>query len=231
MIRNLKWSMLVATAVAIAAPAQAQWRATGIGVAEVDTEGTLLLLAGLSASPGGMGLRPIIGVQGYHLGFDGGSTRTNVFTVKPYAGLGHGYNGGSVYGTLGYAFSNREGGVTSGTQDVGEGVVVAAGWDHWGTGSVWGHQVLGSYNLDSENFWGRGRLTRQLSMNGAAQRRLGGEVAFLSGPTFTAWQPGAILEFHNGRGSILGLGAGVKIVDGGDNAIYFKVEGVLPIAR
>jgi hypothetical protein len=34
--------------------AQAQWSATAIGVAEYDTESTLLLLAGLSAGPGGM---------------------------------------------------------------------------------------------------------------------------------------------------------------------------------
>lgn len=218
--------------VALAAPAHAQWRTTAIGVAEVDSKETLLLLAGLSASPGGQGIHPIIGVQGYHLGLDAIGGRTNVFVVKPYAGLGSGYNGGAVHGTLGYAFSNKDAPVpTTSTNDIGDGIVIAAGWDHWGTGSPWGHQVLGSYNFDSEGFWGRGRVTRKISSTGAAQRRLGGEVAFLNGKGYSGVQPGAIFEMHNGRGGILGLGAGMKFFESVSNAAYFKVEGVLPIAR
>lgn len=218
--------------VALAAPAQAQWHVTGIGVAEVDTKQTLLLLAGLSASPGGKGLYPIIGVQGYHLGLDGTGGRTNIFSIKPYAGLGSGYDGGTVYGTLGYSYSSKDVAVTStSTNDIGRGVVLAAGWDHWGTGTPWGHQVLGSYNFDSEAFWGRGRVTRRISADIPAQRRFGGEVAFLSGDGYRAWQPGAVFEMHNGKGGILGLGAGMKFSQGGDNAGYFKIEGVLPIAR
>lgn len=222
---------VVGLALALSAPAQAQWRATALGVAEVDTDATLLLLAGVSASPGGRGLSPILGVQAYHLGYDAGASRTNVFTVKPYAGLSNNYGSGSVSGTVGYAISNKSGGNIFGTSDVSEGVVVAAGWDHWGSGSPWGHQLLGSYNLESEAFWGRGRVTRKLSSNGAAQKRLGGEVAFLSGTGYSAWQPGAIYEMHNGRGGIVGLGAGMKFANGGGSAVYFKVEGLLPIAR
>lgn len=234
MISKLKLSVAVAAALAFAVPAEAQWRATGIGVAEVDTEGTLLLLAGLSTTPGGRGVSPLLGVQGYYLGFDNGASRTNVTTVKPYVGLTSGYGSGSFYGTVGYAFSNRDENTvirTTSTNDIGTGVVVSGGWDHWGSGTPWGHQLLGSYNFDSENFWGRGRVTRQISMSGQSQRRLGAEVALSAGDNYTAWQPGVVLELHNGRGSILGLGTGMKIVDGGDNAFYFKVEGVLPIAR
>jgi hypothetical protein len=230
-----KWSLVAVAGLlmAIAAPAEAQWRATAIGVAEVDTDQTLLLLAGLSASPGtGKRIYPILGVQGYHLGLDGGTAgRTNVFVVKPYAGLGNNYGNGTFYGTVGYAISNKDAPVrTTSTNDISDGVVVAAGWDHWGSGGPWGHQVLGSYNLDSEAFWGRGRVTRQISMSGTAQKRLGGEVAFLKGDGYSGVQPGVIYEMHNGRGSILGLGAGMKFFEG-DNAVYVKVEGVLPIAR
>jgi hypothetical protein len=217
---------------ALSAPAQAQWRVTGIGVAEVDTDKTLLLLAGLSTSPGGRGISPILGVQGYHLGLDGTAGRTNIFTVKPYAGLANNYGSGSLYSTLGYAISNKDTPfLTTSTNDISEGIVLAAGWDHWGNGTPWGHQVLGSYNFDSEAFWTRGRLTRKISSNGAAQRRFGGEVAFLGGEGYSAWQPGAVLELHNGNGGIVGLGAGMKFFNGGGNAAYFKVEGVLPIAR
>jgi hypothetical protein len=234
MISKWKWSAVALTAAMFAAPVQAQWKATGLGVAEYDTEGALFLLAGLSASPGGRGIAPIVGVQGYHVSFDNGPSRTNVVAVKPYVGLSRGYGSGSVYGTLGYAFSNRDDGtriLTTSTNDIGSGVVVSGGWDHWGSGTPWGHQLLGSYNFDSENFWGRGRVTRQISSSGQAQRRLGAEFAVSAGDNYTAYQPGAILELHNGRGGILGLGAGLKLPDGGDNAVYFKIEGVLPIAR
>ena len=235
MISKWKWSAAVMAAAVLASPAHAQWRSTALGVAEYDTDGALFLLAGLSASPGGgRGVSPILGVQGYHLSFDNGLSRTNVVAVKPYVGLSSNYGSGSVYGTLGYSFSNRDDGtrvLTTSTNDIGEGVVIAGGWDHWGSGTPWGHQVLGSYNFDSENFWGRGRVTRRISAAGQSQRRLGAEVALSAGDNYTAWQPGAILEFHNGRGGILGLGAGAKLPDGGDAAMYFKIEGVLPISR
>jgi hypothetical protein len=229
-----RWLVASTVAVVLAAPAHAQWKATGLGVAEYDTDAALFLLAGVSASPGGSGVSPIIGVQGYHIGFDNGPSRTNVFAVKPYVGLSNNYGSGAIYGDVGYAFSNRDEGtkiISTATNDVGSGVVVAGGWDHWGNGTPWGHQLLASYNFDSDNFWGRGRVTRQIAKSGPAQRRFGGEVAFSTGSGYTAWQPGAVLELHNGRGGILGLGAGLKLPDGGDNAVYFKVEGVLPISR
>lgn len=232
-----RWVIAVAgftTLSALAPVAGAQWRATAIGVAEVDTESTLLLLGGLSASPGGRGLAPIIGVQAYHLGFDAGTDRANVLTVKPYLGLANNYEGGSIYGTLGYAFSNREGTAqpfSASTGDASEGLVVAGGWDHWGTGSPWGRQVLASYNTESEAFWGRGRVTKRISPAGATQRRLGGELAYLAGDGYSGFQPGAIMEFHNGSGRIIGVGAGLKLLDDADNAVYFKVELVMPVRR
>src|SRR5687768_15641414 len=109
MISKCRWMLAAMAAVVFAVPAQAQWRATAIGVAEVDTESALFLLGGISASPGGSrSLSPMVGVQAYHVGFDNGSSRTNVFTAKPYVGLTSGYGSGSVYGTVGYAFSNRD---------------------------------------------------------------------------------------------------------------------------
>jgi hypothetical protein len=235
MISKCKWSVAAMLSVALAMPAEAQWRVTGLGVAEYATDGALFLLGGLSTSPGGRGISPILGVQGSNVNFDNGPSRTNVFAVKPYVGLSSNYGSGSVYGTVGYSFSNRDEGtriLSTSTNDIGQGVVVAAGWDHWGSGTPWGHQLLGSYNFDSEGFWGRGRVTRRISpASGPAQRRLGAELAISAADNYTAWQPGAILELHNGRGGILGLGAGLKLPDGGDNAVYFKIEGILPIAR
>ncbi|HET9453549.1 MAG TPA: hypothetical protein VFO66_04610, partial [Gemmatimonadaceae bacterium] len=80
-----------------ASTASAQWNSTAIGVAEYDTEQTLLLLAGVSASPGGVGIAPLVGVQANFLTFDA-VDRVEVFTVRPYAGLRSGFEGGSLYG-------------------------------------------------------------------------------------------------------------------------------------
>lgn len=218
--------------VSVKPAAAQQWGATAIGVAEYDTEQTLLLLAGVSTGPRGMGLRPRIGVQGYNLSYDGGTDNVNVIVVKPYVGLANTFEGGSVYGNVGYAFSNKDEVFTSGAfvPDRGDGVVLSGGWDQWGTGGPLGYQVLGAYNLGTESFWGRGRVTTRLGQATTGQRRIGGEVAFLSGEGYSGVQPGAILELHNGRGRILGLGAGMKFIEGED-AVYFKAEMVLPIAR
>jgi hypothetical protein len=215
--------------------ASAQWHATGVGVAEYDTKQTLLLLAGVSASPAGKGVVPDLGVQGYHLGYDNGPGRTNVFVVKPYAGLEDNYDGGQIGFNVGYSFVNKDvsGFVTSVPVDQGKGVVLAGNWDNWGTGNdPWGYQALAAYNFGSSDFWGRGRVTERISSTSNSQKRLGGEVAYLTGNGYSAWQPGAVLEFHNPGGGILGLGAGLKFFgNGGGNAVYFKVEGVLPLAR
>lgn len=211
-----------------ASTASAQWNSTAIGVAEYDTEQTLLLLAGVSASPGGVGIAPLVGVQTNFLTFDA-VDRVEVFTVRPYAGLRSGYEGGSLYGTVGYAFSSRDEDVGAVAADRGSGVVVSAGLDHWGTGGPLGYQLLGSYNFGSEAYWTRGRVTTRAGRTSGM--RVGGEVALLGGEGYSAWQPGAIVEWHNGAGRILGLGAGMKLFDAGDDAFYVRVEGVLPLSR
>ena len=217
------------------ARASAQWHATAIGVAEYDTKQTSLLLAGLSATPGGKGIAPIVGIQGYALGYKGGTSRTNVFTVQPFVGLANNYDGGSVAGHIGYAFSNKSVSApvqSTVTGDQGQGVVVSGSWDQWGTGGPIGHQLLGSYNFGSKSLWTRGRVTRNLTPGGPSQRRVGAELAYLEGTGYSAFQPGGVLEFHDPKGNILGLGAGMKFFGNrGGNAVYFKVEGVVPVMR
>jgi hypothetical protein len=212
--------------------AVAQWTAVSYGVAEYDTKQTLLLLAGVSATPKGMGLQPVLSLQAYTLGYDVGSSRTNVFSVRPAAGLGYNYNGGDIDGTIGYAFSNNKtstGPVVS--TDRGQGVDIAGEWDHWGTGGPMGYQALGSYNFGGKSFWGRGRVTTRVSQHGAASTRVGAEAAYLSGPGYSAWQPGGVFEWHAAGGQILGLAAGGKFANSGGNAIYFRIEGLLPLLR
>src|SRR5437764_9365289 len=106
--RTVSTTLLTAALILSAKPAIAQWSSSAIGVAEYDTKKTLLLLAGLSAHPARMGVAPLIGVQGYYLTYDVVGTKTNVWVAKPYVGLINSYTGGSVDGSIGYAFSNTE---------------------------------------------------------------------------------------------------------------------------
>jgi hypothetical protein len=219
-----------------AGTASAQWHSSFVGVGEVDTKHTALLLGGVSASPGGMGVVPDLGVQGYYLTYNGFPSRVNVYVLKPYVGLNDNYNGGTVGANIGYDFVNRNGqtpvGVTATAAEQGKGVVVSGNWDYWGTGGPTGYQALGSYNFGSKSLWTRGRVTERVRQNGPSQTRVGAEVAYLEGAGYSAIQPGGVLEFHDAKGNIFGLGAGMKFFGhGGGNAVYFKAETVLPLMR
>ena len=219
--------------------AQTQWGGGAYGVAEYDTKHTILLLGGLSVGPGGLGLKPRIGVQGYYLAFDVANTRQTGYVAKPFIGVVNNYNGGEVGGSIGYAFSNNTirdvGTGTALTTDTGEGVVVSAGWEEWGTGggSPLGYQALASYNFKTQGLWTRGRVTTRLSQVVGTQQqiRVGPEVAYLNGKDYWGVQPGAIVQFYDRQGRILGLGAGAKFFQGNTNAAYVKVEGYLPLFR
>ena len=226
---------LVVGGLAVASPSQAQVSATAIGVAEYDTEGTLLLLGGVSAGPGGRGWKPRFGVQAYSLTYDNGPADVNVFSVRPYVGMRNLFDGGSFGVNLGYAFANKDVDPTPVfVSESSDGVVLSGGLDYWGTeNSRLGYQLLGAYNFGSEGFWGRGRATTRLGEMRAnnAQTRLGAEVAFMAGDGYHGFQPGGVLEFHTGGGRIFGLGAGMKFFQGGGDAVYFKGEVTLPLAR
>lgn len=214
--------------------ASAQWGITSVGVAEYDTNETLLLLAGVSAGPGGRGLHPVVGVQAYHLSYDGGDDRTSVISIRPSVGVRNNFDGGSAQARIGYAFRNKDD-VAIGTlvPDAGDGVVVAGQVDYWGTGSPLGAQAIASYDFGGESLWARGRLTTRL-LRGAAegsQLRVGAEAAVMSSENFDALQPGGVLEWHTGSGLILGAGAGVKLIEEGEDATYFRAEVVLPLRR
>jgi hypothetical protein len=233
--RAMIFGALALGSLLIGAPASAQISATAIGVAEYDTEGTLLLLAGVSAGPGGRGWKPRVGVQGYHLSYDSGPGDVTVMTIRPYVGMRNLFDGGSFGVNLGYAFSDKDVSFTPAfVSDGADGVVLSGGLDYWGTNNDrLGYQALAAYNFRSEGIWARGRVTTRLGQMRAnnAQTRVGGEVAYMGGQGFSGWQPGGVIEFHRGGGTIFGLGAGMKFFEGGGDAVYFKGEITLPIAR
>ena len=221
--------------IAFAQPAAAQWNVTGVGVAEYDTEETLLLLAGLSAGPGGAGWSPLLGVQTYYLTYKVPTETKSVFSVRPYAGLRNNFPGGSMAFTAGYAFVSDDdspGPLGTGVTDSRDGVVVSGALDHWGTGGPLGYQLLASYNFGGVSFWGRGRVTTRVSqLASGGQFRVGGEVAYANSGDFSMTQPGLVAEWHNGTGFILGFGVGRMIIADADDATFFRIETVLPLSR
>ncbi len=227
-------AIVAATALTFGAArgAAAQWSAGTYGVAELDTRQTFYALAGVSASPKGLGVKPLLTLQTSYLTYDAGATNRNVFMVKPGVGLISTYREGDVYADIGYAFAsdNNRAPVAA---NPGRGTVVSAGWDHWGAGTSapMAYQLLGSYNFGTESFWGRARATGRLSQSGARSVRLGPEVAYYTGTGYHGWQPGGVLEFHMPSGSIVALAAGAKIQTPTANAAFFRLEGYLPIGR
>lgn len=220
---------------ALAKPASAQWGVTGIGVAEYDTQETLLLLAGVSATPGTPGWSPLIGLQTYWLRYELPLETKSIVSVRPYAGLQNSFPGGALSFTAGYAFvSDDESArpIGSSVADNQDGFVLSSALDHWGTGGPLGYQLLASYNFGGESFWGRGRVTSRVSqLASGGQVRVGGEVAYAKAGDFSMTQPGLVAEWHNGRGFILGFGVGRKLIADADDATFFRVETVLPLSR
>jgi hypothetical protein len=232
--KNISIALALGVALAAAPRAvEAQISSTLIGVAEYDTDGTLLLLSGISAGPGGLGWKPRVGVQGYFLRYDVPAGDVDVTAIRPWVGMRNSFTGGSASINVGYAFTNRDRDFVTPAiiEDGGEGVVLSGGWDYWGTGNSFGYQLLGSYNFGSEALWTRARGTVPMQIRDNGQTRIGAEVAYLSGDNYYAFQPGAVLEFNNRGGRMFGLGAGMKFFKGGENAVYFKGEFTLPLSR
>lgn len=236
---NMKRAALAAGVMAslfsvAARPLAAQWSATGVGVAEYDTQETLLLLGGVSAGPGGPGWSPLVGVQSYYLTYKLPGDTKSVFSVRPYVGVRNNFGPGSLAFTAGYAFVSDDTApvVGTGVTDSRDGVVVSSALDYWGTGGPLGYQLLASYSFGGESFWGRGRVTTRVrELAGGGQFRVGGEVAYATSGSFNMIQPGLVAEWHNGSGFILGAGIGRKLIKDGDDATFFRLETVVPLVR
>jgi hypothetical protein len=214
--------------------AMAQWGVNSYGVLEGDTKQTYMVLGGLSASPAGRGLKPLVGLQAYYLTFDAGSSRTNEFNFHPSVGVVNSVEHGAYYATIGYAFSSKDNNnvaipVATGVR--GKGVVLSAGAD-WSTPpGPMAYQALASYNFGSESFWGRGRATARVARSGTTTTRFGGEVALNSGTGYQSWEPGLVMTWMTDAGTSWGIGAGAKIIDNGGNAAYARIEFGFPVAR
>ena len=239
------WMITAGTAFVVllsaARPASAQLNWTVVGVGEFDSEDVVLVLGGVSVSPGGAGWAPVAGVQVSWLQYPTINDETReIIGIVPTIGLRRGFDGGSFQFRVGYAFreANDEDddvivGVPPVAADVGDdGVVNTAQLDYWGNGNL-NAQLIGSYNYGSEFLWSRARLTQRLfGLGSGGHLRAGGEAAYMNGEDFDAWQVGGVVGFHAGGGTIINAGVGRKFASGdGGDATYFRAEIVLTPGR
>ena len=220
-------ALLVSAITLAAAPVQAQWTGSVYGSAEFDTNSTNLLFAGMSVSPGGGDVAPIFGLQAYRLSYKSGSGTTDVFVVKPSAGLRfHLSPEASANLSIGYAFANKNfpGTSVSSAADQGDGVVLSGGLDLSPAGSRVKWEGLASYNFGSQSFWGRVRAPIKPNSSESGSVSLAPEVSYLNGSGYSAVQPGAVVLWQSNSGFGFGAGVAINMPNQGNNATVFKVE-------
>lgn len=188
------------------------------------------LLAGhFSIQPGRTeGLVPYAFLGAYRVGTETDDT----WSLVPGVGLRMVSPTGMVGLGAGYQF-REDAGMSPFFGGDADGWVLESHLEHWGTGAF-GAQAIGSYNLDSEYLWARGRLTARLAeMSGGSSVHGGAEFVYQGDfeqevDPYRAKQGGPLLQWHSGSGVIVGAGGGWKETSVlSDDTWYAKVEFVL----
>ena len=226
-----------------AAPVAAQfgdWGTTWVGVAETSGDDVTTLLAGASVSPEGLGLKPLIGLQGMYFIFDEESS----WSVTPSAGLVMRAPTGSVQARVGYTFSEETNFIPFGGPDAGDdpGLSTSAQADYWDNGA-YGLQGIASYNWGSEYLWTRARGTlRVLDLGTGGSIHVGPEFVYQGemgeegagdDAHYKGTQLGGIVLWNSGNLLQAGFGAGVKnndiegIAEEDESTWYVKLEFVV----
>ena len=226
-----------------AAPAAAQfggWGTTWVGVAETSGDDVTTLLAGASVSPEGLGLKPMVGLQGMYFMFDESSS----WSVTPSVGAVMRAPTGSVQARVGYTFSEETDFIPFGGPDAGDdpGFSTSAQADYW-DGGAYGLQGIASYNWGSEYLWTRARGTlRVLELGSGGNIHVGPEFVYQGEmgeegagdeAHYKGTQLGGMLLWNSGNMLQAGFGAGIKnndvegIAEEDESTWYVKLEFVL----
>jgi predicted porin len=221
------------------APAAAAQEATLYGVAGADGDDTNIVLAGATVRPAGAGLRPVVGLQAYRLGYDRGGTdgSTQVLAVTPSAGLEYRGSGGSVGGRVGYTFQSADddNGTDVDAPFIGgeggrSGIVTSVQANTWSTPAEL--QGIASYNWASEYIWTQAQAVVPVARVSAGTIGVGAEAVFQGetsndgGSAYRAYELGPVLRFNNGRSFLVTLSGGLKStnVEDRDNTYFARVS-------
>jgi hypothetical protein len=216
----------LAASLVLAGRATAQ-ELTVFGTGASDGDGTNIQLLGVSARPEGLGLKPVIGLQVYRLGYDvapdGDAT---VWAITPSAGLQYRGTGGAVEGRVGYNFQDSE--VNAPFiegEGGGSGVTTTLLASSWATRPEL--QGVASYSWNSDFLWTQGQATLPVVSLNPGNLGVGAEAIYQtdasSGADYHALELGPVLRYNNGRNLILQLGAGWKSSNVSDDTYYARL--------
>jgi hypothetical protein len=205
--------LAVAGGVAVAGSARGQ-NLTVYGTAGVDGHQTNIELLGGTARFGpDLGLAPEVALQGYHLGFDAGTSTRSVWAVTPSAGASFRTPVAQVGARVGYSFqSNDSGGVPIiEGEGGGSGVIVAAQGNYWGPGPEL--QGIATYNFGADYVWTQAQALVPLVPLPPGRLSGGAEVVW-QGSTNSgggnAIQLGPVLKFSTGHNFSVNAAGGWK---------------------
>jgi hypothetical protein len=222
--------------VAVAAGSlSAQANLTVYATAGLDGAETHIELLGGTARFGGAGLAPEVGLQGYHLGYDAGTSNHEVWAVTPSVGASYRLPTGQVGARVGYSFQSDnsdevvpvfegEGG--------GSGVVASAQGNYWGPGPEL--QGIASYNFGSDYVWTQAQALVPIAALGTSGAKVsaGGEAVW-QGSTRSnggnAVQLGPVVKFATGHNFSVNVGGGWKHFGGSstrDDTWYARIGAV-----
>lgn len=182
---------LFAAVLGAAAPRTASAQLVVFGSADAGGQGSSLLLAGLTVSPGRIGVQPIVGLQAYHLTYrtGPGAATTSNDVIAPSLGLKSQNANSAVSLSGGYAFvsSSTRVPALAGPYPIPaapkNGAFATAQGDWWGSGDRSG-QAIATYNFANEFLWSRIRGAHTVGMK-TSPLMLGGEAGFFGGGTGT----------------------------------------------
>jgi hypothetical protein len=203
-------------------PIHAQLAWTFHSATEFDSRDAVLAHAGIAYAPRRTGWVSSAGIQASWLKSPLGAGTEKLVAATPVLGIQHRSATAVLALHAGYNITNN-----ALSDDavfavaVGEGVVNIVQLDYLGRGAL-GAQAMAGYNYGSENVWSTARLDHRVLTRGeSGQLRMGAELAYLNNDSFSAIQPGIIVEFRPSLTARLGLGLGRRFIDLGD-ATYFK---------
>lgn len=216
--------VMAALAVMVAVPAgAAAQELTAYATASVDQSN--IQLVGASVRPAGLGLRPVLAVQAYRLGYESGDETTTVWSVGPSVGGSYRMEGGQLEGRVGYNFQSDDVDGADFGEGGGSGFTTAVQAISWATRPEL--QGIASYSWGSEYLWSQAQAIVPVMELDPGAIGVGGEVVWQGnmggGGDYEAYQVGPVVRWSTGHDSSLLVGAGYKDSSSRDATWYARI--------
>jgi hypothetical protein len=188
---------------------------------------TGIQIAGATVRPSGNGIRPMVGLQAYRLGFDSGAGgTTEVFAVSPSVGVGYFTPDGQVSGMLGYAFVNEETPVFIGGGGGESGLTTAVQALYWGADPD--VETIAAYSWEPEYLWTNAIVSQPVLAVGPGSLSLGVDGVYekqMSTGGSSAYSLGPAVRWSNEENLGVTLAGGYRKAEARDATWYVRLGG------